>query len=135
MSSIFGSCVRDDGAADKLVTVRPETSIEHFFTLTREAGVERLPVITADGKATGLLDILDVLLDKSPPRSLGDYVRRIIFASEDEPAYRVIQKLRAARLDLPLSSTRRKPIGIATGEGMIRLVSSPHGGARQFLLV
>jgi CBS domain containing-hemolysin-like protein len=110
----------------QLVTVRPETSIEHFFTLTREAGAERLPVITADGKATGLLDILDVLLDKSPPRSLGDYVRRIIFVGEDEPAYRVIQKLRAARLGFAaVVDPQKNLIGIATGEDMIkRLVSS-----------
>jgi len=83
-------------------------------------------VVTADGKATGLLDILDVLLDKSPPRSLGDYVRRIIFVSEDEPAYRVIQKLRAARLGLAaVVDPQKNLIGIATGEDMIkRLVSS-----------
>ena len=109
-----------------LVAVRPETPIADFLKLSREAGVERLPVITADGRATGLIDVLDVLLDKNPPRSLGDYVRRIIFAGEDEPAYRVIQRLRAARLGLAaVVDAQKNLIGIATGEDMIkRLVSS-----------
>jgi putative hemolysin len=109
-----------------LVAVRPETSIEDFLKLSRETGAERLPVITADGTATGLIDVLDVLLDKNPPRSLGDYVRRVIFAGEDEPAYRVIQRLRAARLGLAAVMNKGQQLtGIVTAEDLIkRLVSS-----------
>jgi len=109
-----------------LVSVRPETPVMEFLKLGREAGVERLPVITTDGTATGLIDVLDVLLDENPPRSLGDYVRRIIFAGEDEPAYRVIQRLRAARLGLAaVLNTSQKLAGIVTAEDLIkRLVSS-----------
>jgi magnesium and cobalt exporter, CNNM family len=108
------------------VAVRPETAIADFLSLSREAGVECVPLITADGSATGLIDVLDVLLDKDSPWSLGNYVRRIIFAGEDEPAYRVIQRLRAARLGLAaVVDAQKKLIGIATGEDMIkRLVSS-----------
>jgi putative hemolysin len=109
-----------------LVTVRPETPIEDFLKLSREAGVERLPMITADGRATGLIDVLDVLLDKGPQRSLGDHVRRIIFAGEDEPAYRVIQRLRAARLGLAAVMNKGQQLtGMVTAEDLIkRLVSS-----------
>jgi CBS domain containing-hemolysin-like protein len=109
-----------------LVFVRPETAIEDFLKLSREAGVECVPVITAHGTAAGLIDVLDALLDEKKPRSLGNYVRRIIFANEDEPAYRVIQRLRAARLGLAaVVDAQKKLIGIATGEDMIkRLVSS-----------
>ncbi len=110
----------------ELVVVRPETSLEDFLKLGREANVERFPVITANGEARGLINLLDVLFDKNPPCSLGDYIRRIIFASEDEPAYRVFQRLRAARLGLAaVVDAQKNVIGIATGEEIIkRLVSS-----------
>ena len=53
-------------------------------------------------------------------------MRRIVTAADNEPAYRIIQRLRAARLGLAaVVDRKRKLIGIATGEELIkRLVQS-----------
>ena len=109
-----------------VISVRPETPLADFCKLTRETGVERVPVITADGVASGIVDVLDVLLDKTEKKSLGSYVRRVIFAAEEEPAYRVIRKLRAARLSLAaVMNNDRKLTGVVTTEELMkRLVSA-----------
>jgi CBS domain containing-hemolysin-like protein len=57
---------------------------------------------------------------------LSSYVRRIVATGEEEPAYRIAQQLRAARLGLAAVLDRKKNIrGIVTIEDLIRrLVSS-----------
>lgn len=64
--------------------------------------------------------------DRMPGDSLARYTRRIVFANGDEPAYRIIQRLRAARLGLAaVLDSQKKLVGIVTGEDMIkRLVQS-----------
>jgi len=54
------------------------------------------------------------------------YTRRIVTASDNEPAYRIIQRLRAARLGLVAVLNRERHLrGIVTIEDLIRrLVSS-----------
>jgi CBS domain containing-hemolysin-like protein len=48
-------------------------------------------------------------------------MRRIVTANENEPAYRIIQRLRAARLGLAaVIDSQRKLIGIVTGEDTIK---------------
>ncbi len=109
----------------KVTAVRPEMRPEDFLKLGSETNAERFPVVTANGEAKGLINLLDVLFDKNPPRSLGDYSRRIIFAGEDEPAYRVIQRLRAARLGLAaVLNSQEKLTGIVTTEDLIRRLVS-----------
>jgi putative hemolysin len=111
---------------EKAVTVRPDTPIEEALQLSARAGVDRLPVISAEGEAIGLVNTLDILLEDSPRASLTHYMRRIVSANETEPAYRIIQRLRAARLGLAaVTDSQRKLIGIVTGEDAIkRLVQS-----------
>jgi predicted transcriptional regulator len=66
--------------------------------LSSSTGVDRFPVISKDGQAIGLVNVLDILFDRSRSTSLARYTRRIITAGDREPAYRVIRRLRAARL-------------------------------------
>lgn len=111
---------------EKWVTVRPETSVAEVLKLGSASGVDRLPVISAAGQAVGLLNVLDVLLDHAGVEPVSKYMRRIVTADENEPAYRLIQRLRAARLGLAaVVNAQKKLVGIATSEEMIkRLVSS-----------
>src|SRR3954471_7135380 len=111
---------------EKAVTVTPETPIEEALRLSAAHGVDRLPVISAEGEAIGLVDTLDVVFDESRGESLGRYMRRIVIARDAEPAYRIIQRLRAARLGLAaVIDSQRKLIGIVTVEDAIkRLVQS-----------
>jgi CBS domain containing-hemolysin-like protein len=53
-------------------------------------------------------------------------MRRIVIARDAKPAYRIIQRLRAARLGLAaVLDSQKKRVGIVTGEDLIkRLVQS-----------
>lgn len=111
---------------DKALTVRPDASIDETLALSARAGVDRLPVISPDGEAIGIINVLDILLESDRRESLSSYMRRIVTANESEPAYRIIQRLRAARLGLAaVIDSKKKLIGIVTGEDTIkRLVQS-----------
>jgi CBS domain containing-hemolysin-like protein len=105
----------------KVVAVQPDTAVADALKLSAAAGVERLPVITPEGKALGLVNTLDILLDANQPRSLGDQMRRIVTANEDESATRIVQRLRAARLGLAAVLDRQSNLsGIVTIEDLIR---------------
>jgi CBS domain containing-hemolysin-like protein len=105
----------------KVVAVEPDTPVANALQLSEAAGVERLPVITREGKALGLVNTLDILLDANQPRSLGDQMRRIVTANEDESASRIVQRLRAARLGLAAVFDQQSNLsGIVTIEDLIR---------------
>jgi CBS domain containing-hemolysin-like protein len=106
---------------DRTVTVRPDTSIDEALRLSAQNSVDRLPVISDDGEAIGLVNTLDILLDESRRESLSRYMRRIVTARDAEPAYRIIQRLRAARLGLAaVIDSQRNLIGIVTAEDAIK---------------
>ena len=65
-------------------------------------------MITENGRALGLVNVFDVLLDRHSEQDLRHYTRRIVSASENESAYRIIRRLRAARSPSPPSSTQSK---------------------------
>ena len=90
------------------------------------SGLDRLPVLRPEDQPAGLVNILDILLDQNGNRPLGDYVRRIVTTTEEEPAYRIVQQLRAARLGLAVVVDQKKNFsGIVTIDDLIRrLVSS-----------
>ena len=110
----------------KCITLTPEASLGEVLQLSSSTGVDRFPVVSKDGQAIGLVNVLDILFDKSRSTSLARYTRRIITAGDREPAYRVIRRLRAARLGLAaIVDAQKKLVGIATNEELIkRLVQS-----------
>ena len=106
---------------EKATSISPDTPIDQALKLGGTIAVDRLPVISKDGQAVGIVNILDILLDQKRADSLSDYTRRIVTVTESEPAYRVIQRLRAARLGLAaVVDSQRKLIGIVTGEDIIK---------------
>ena len=111
----------------RVVAVEPNASIEEALDLSASSGVDRLPVITPEGQPVGLVNVLDILLEQNGEnKPLSSYIRRIVTTSEEEPAYRIAQQLRAARLGLAAVLDGKKKIrGIVTIEDLIRrLVSS-----------
>jgi CBS domain containing-hemolysin-like protein len=106
--------------------LKPESAIEDVFNISRSTGFDRLPVIDTKGDAVGLVNVLDILLDKNQARSLSRYIRRMVTVQESEPAARAVQRLRAARLDLAaVVDQKRNLIGVVTSEDLIgRLVRS-----------
>jgi putative hemolysin len=105
----------------KVISVQPETPVTDAIDLSVSSGIDRLPVITAGGEAIGLVNAIDILLDKNGSKSLSHYTRRIVTAQENEPASRIIQRLRAARLGLAaVVDLKKNLIGIVTSEDLIR---------------
>ena len=104
----------------KVVAVKPDTSVPELLQLSAKTGIDRVPIISK-GVALGLVNVFDVLLDPRPRRALRDYSRRLVTATENESAYRIIRRLRAARLTLAaVVDRRRKLTGIVTVEDLVR---------------
>src|SRR5215467_9885594 len=105
----------------KVVALQPGTSTEQALELGVSTGFDRLPVINPEGQPAGLVNILDILLDRNGDKPLDHYMRRIVTTTEDEPAYRVMQQLRAARLDVAAVVDRKKNLrGILAIEDLVR---------------
>lgn len=111
----------------RAVTVKPDTPVKEALRLSVAKNVDRLPVLSSRREAIGLINVMDILFDQERAEMLRKYVRRLVIAAEDEPAYRVIQRLRAARLGLAAVVNRQQKLtGIVTAEELIkRLVSTP----------
>jgi putative hemolysin len=109
----------------KVVALQPSASTQEALELGAASDLDRLPVVPPDGEPAGLVNILDILLDENGNRPLGNYVRRIVTTTEEEPAYRIVQQLRAARLGLAAVLDGRKNFrGIVTIEDLIRRLVS-----------
>ena len=110
----------------KVVTINPQTSTDVLLQLSATTGVDRFPVISSEKAAVGLVNILDLLFDRTRSHVLGAYMRRIVIADENESAYRVIRRLRAARLSLAaVINAQKQLLGIVTVEDLIkRLIRS-----------
>jgi len=112
--------------AAKVVALQPGASTQEALKLSAATDVDRLPVVPPGGQPSGLVNVLDILLDHDGNKPLGNYVRRIVTTTEEEPAYRIVQQLRAARLGLAAVVDQKKNFrGIVATEDLIRrLVSS-----------
>lgn len=111
---------------EKVVAVKQDTPREDLIKLARTSDLDRFPVIDEQGHVVGLVQILDVVLDKSARASAYSYLRRIVTASGEEPAYSLIRRLRAARLTLAsVLNAQGEPIGIVSSEEIVdRLVKT-----------
>jgi magnesium and cobalt exporter, CNNM family len=112
--------------AAKVVALQPGASTQEAVDLSAASNIDRLPVVPPGGQPSGLVNVLDILLDQNRSKPLGDYVRRIVTTTEEEPAYRIVQQLRAARLGLAAVVDKKKNFrGVVAIEDLIRrLVSS-----------
>jgi CBS domain containing-hemolysin-like protein len=112
--------------ASKVVVLHPEASTQQALELSASTGLDRLPVIEPDGQPAGLVNVLDILLDQNGNKPLGEYVRRIVTTTDEEPAYRMMQQLRPARLGLAAVVDRKSNFrGIVTTKDLIRRLVSP----------
>jgi CBS domain containing-hemolysin-like protein len=117
--------------AAKVVALQPGASTQEALNLSAASDLDRLPVVPPGGQPSGLVNVLDILLDQNGNKPLGNYVRRIVTTTEEEPAYRIVQQLRAARLGLAVVVDKKKKFrGIVAIEDLIRrLVSSSEAQA------
>ena len=122
-----GSKVRDVMLpAAKVAALRSGASTQEAIELSASTGLDRLPLLAPDGQPAGLVNVLDILLERNGNKPLSEYVRRIVTTTDDEPTYRVMQQLRGARLGLAAVVDRKNNFrGIVTSEDLVRhLVSA-----------
>jgi CBS domain containing-hemolysin-like protein len=105
----------------KVIAIQPGTSIPDLLELSRRTSIDRIPILTENDRALGLVNVLDILLDQSPPRALPDSTRPIVSAVDTESAYRTIRRLRAAQLTLAaVFDEKTKFAGVVTLEDLVR---------------
>jgi putative hemolysin len=122
-----GSKVRDVMLpSPKVAALHSGASTQEALELGARTGLDRLPVLAPDGQPAGLVNVLDILLERNGRKPLGEYTRRIITTMDDEPTYRVMQQLRAARLGVAAVVDRKNMFrGIVAIEDLVRhLVSA-----------
>jgi CBS domain containing-hemolysin-like protein len=106
---------------DKVVAVRPETTIPELLELSAKTGIDRVPVLAENGSALGLVNVFDVLLNQTTPQGLGQFMGHIVASGETESAYRTIRRLRAAHSTLAaVFDEERRLTGIVTVEDLVR---------------
>jgi CBS domain containing-hemolysin-like protein len=111
--------------AAKVAALRSGASTQEALELGASTGLDRLPVLAPDGQPTGLVNVLDILLEGDGNKPLGEYVRRIVTATDDEPTYRVMQQLRGASLGLAAVVDRKNNFrGIVAIEDLVRRLVS-----------
>ena len=82
------------------VRVRENLRVADLLEFARERALDFVPVLDAAGKAVALVDAFALLLDRDPSRpAAATYLRRPpLVVAPDEPALRVLRRLRAGRL-------------------------------------
>lgn len=108
-------------------TIAGQADIAELFAASRVAGQERWPVVGETGEIVGLVQVFEVVLDGRTRGLLDAYQRRIVKVAENEPAYSVLRKLRAARITLAVvHDASGRQIGVVAWEDLIRrLVTTP----------
>ena len=104
----------------KVVTVRPETTIEQLVELSRQSRFDRYPVVNAMGRIVGLVNVFDLLVDRPSFSTVRHYVRRILTVQLDEQASIVLRRLRASPNSLAaVVDAEGHPAGIVSVEDLL----------------
>jgi putative hemolysin len=107
-------------ALSKVVTVRPETTIEQLVEISRRSGFDRYPVVDSAGKIVGLVNVFDLLVDRTSVSTVRHYVRRILTVKSDEQAPIVLRRLRASPSSLAaVVDGEGRPAGIVSIEDLL----------------
>ena len=107
-------------------SIAASASLEELIARSRAEDLERWPVADETGELVGLVSVFEIALDGRQKGIVDSYQRRIVKVAVNEPAYSILQKLRAARTTLAaVVDNQSKAVGIVTWEDLIkRLVST-----------
>jgi putative hemolysin len=105
---------------EKVRTIRAAASVNELFAFCRASNLDRVPVISDKGEITGLVNVFEVLVDRTARDTVSAYARRLVTVSPDEEAYNIIRKLRAARITLAaVVGSNSQSLGIVSSEDLI----------------
>ena len=81
------------------MAMRADLRVADLLAFAREGQLDHVPVLDAAGKVVALVDVFALLLDRDPARLAAAYLRRPpLVVTPEEPALRVLRRLRASRL-------------------------------------
>ena len=102
------------------------SSVSELIERSTATHIDRWPVLSETGEIVGLVNVLDIALDGQRYGIVETYQRRIVKVAPNDPAYRVLRKLRAARSTLAaVVEAGAQPAGIVTWEALVqRLVNT-----------
>lgn len=116
---------------EKAHTIRSDATLSDLLALSRQTGIDRMPLTDPHGRIVGVANVFDTMIER--PRganalghSVSAFQRRILTVRAADPAYSAIRKLRAARAHVAVVIDETGgQIGIVTAEDLVkRLVSS-----------
>ena len=87
-------------AVPETLRLRDDLRVADLLEFAQERKLDFVPVVDAGGKVVALVDVFALLLDRDPTRpAAATYLRRPpLLVPSDEPALRVLRRLRAGRL-------------------------------------
>jgi putative hemolysin len=104
----------------RVITVRPESTVEELIDLSRRSHFDRYPVIDPLGKIVGMVNVFDLLVDQPLISIVRNYIRRILTVRPEEQASIVLSRLRAAPGSLAaVVDEQGNAIGIVSVEDLL----------------
>src|SRR5262245_10005727 len=83
-----GSKIRDVMVPSaKVAALHSGASTQDALELSAYTGLDRLPLLAPDGQPAGLVNVLDILLERNGDKPLSEYVRRIVTSRDAEHRY------------------------------------------------
>lgn len=106
---------------EKTVSFKTDDARDKVLEVSEKLSIDRFPIFDENAKPLGLINVYDILFDTDSSHPVRQYMRRIITASENESAYRVVRRLRAARIGLAaVIDQHQRSIGIVALEDLVR---------------
>lgn len=121
-------------AGDVMVPLDPAAEcaasapVSQIIGQSARRGQDRWFVCDDDGNVTGVVSCFEVLLEGRRDVDVNAHQRKVVTVGPNEPAYSVLQKLRAARSTVAVvRGPGARPIGRVTWEDLIRKLVSAAG--------
>ncbi len=103
-----------------VISVTPDTPLEEVVRLSRETKYDRFPVIDSHGRILGIVNVLDLIVDRRPEAVARQYLRRVLSIRPEESASTVVRRLRASPQSLAsVVDENRKPVGVVSVEDLL----------------
>ena len=106
-------------------TMQHDRSVEDLIAASNGGSVERFLVVSENGEILGLVNLFEAILDRGPHSRVSFHVRRPISVPVNEPAPRLMRKLRASRTPMALVLDHGKPVGLVLGGDIYKRLFSP----------
>lgn len=115
----------EDLMVRKVVTAKPEDSVEHAAKVFAEEGFDHLPIVNDENELVGIVTSWDVAVALGEgKKKLSDILTsKVVTALEEEPVDSVARKLRKHGISgVPVIDSERQLKGVLTSEDLSELV-------------